>query len=70
MPEEYLKKALLLSRDIGHSLLEFQCLLRPTVLKVSQFDLEEAFWFLFQTIEMFDTLRGSLKDKISLKHYF
>ena len=67
MAEEYLKKALLLSRDIGDTLLEFQCLLGLTVLKVSQFDLKEAFSFLFQSIEMFDTLRGSLKDNDEFK---
>ena len=67
MAEEYFKKALLLSRDIGHTLLEFKCLLGLTVLKVSQFDLEEALSSLFQTIEMFDTLRGSLKDNDEFK---
>ncbi|CAH3034445.1 unnamed protein product [Pocillopora meandrina] len=67
MAEEYFKKALSLSRDIGHSLREFQCLLGLTVLKVSQFDLEEAFSFLFQTIQIFDTLRGSLKENDQLK---
>ena len=67
MAEEYLKKALLLSRDIGDTLLEFKCLLGLTVLKVSQFDLEEALSSLFQTIEMFDTLRGSLKDNDEFK---
>ena len=67
MAEEYFKKALSLSRDIGHSLREFQCLLDLTVLKVSQFDLEEAFSFLFQTIQIFDTLRGSLKENDQLK---
>ena len=65
--EEYSKKALLLSRDIGNTLLEFKCLLRLTVLKVSQFDLEEALSSLFQTIEIFDTLRGSLKDNDEFK---
>ena len=67
MAEEYLRKALLLSRDMGLSLREFQCLLGLTVLKVSQFDLEEALSSLFQTIEMFDTLRGSLKDNDEFK---
>ena len=67
MAEEYLKKALLLSRDMGLSLREFQCLLDLTVLKVSQFDLEEALSSLFQTIEIFDTLRGSLKDNDEFK---
>ncbi|PFX22680.1 Tetratricopeptide repeat protein 28 [Stylophora pistillata] len=61
MAEEYLKKALLLSRDIGHNLNEFQCLCRLSVLKVSQSHLEEASTYLFQSIEKFDTLRGSLK---------
>nr|XP_058947593.1 tetratricopeptide repeat protein 28-like [Pocillopora verrucosa] len=65
--EEYFKKALLLSRDIGYFLHEFQCLLDLTVLKVSQFDLEEALSSLFQTIEIFDTLRGSLKDNDEFK---
>ncbi|CAH3034462.1 unnamed protein product, partial [Pocillopora meandrina] len=65
--EEYFKKAILLSRDIGHFLYEFQCLLGLTVLKVSQFDLEAALSSLFQTIEMFDTLRGSLKDNDEFK---
>ena len=67
MAEEYLKKALLLSRDIGYFLHEFQCLLGLTVLKVLQFDLEEALSSLFQTIEIFDTLRGSLKDNDEFK---
>ena len=67
MAEEYLKKALLLSRDIGHTLHEFNCLLDITILKVSQNDLKEAFSFLFQTIEIFDTLRGFLKDNDQFK---
>ena len=67
MAEEYLRKALLLSRDIGDTLLEFKCLLGLTDLKVSQFDPKEAFSFLFQSIEMFDTLRGSLKDNDEFK---
>nr|XP_058951789.1 tetratricopeptide repeat protein 28-like [Pocillopora verrucosa] len=68
--EEYLKKALLLSRDIGHTFNEFHCLLVLTALKLSQFDLQEAFSFLFQTIEMFDTLRGSLEDNDQFKTSF
>ena len=67
MAEEYLKKALLLSKDIGQSFLEFQCLRALTVLKVSQDDLNEASSFIFQTIEMFDTLRGFLKDNDPFK---
>ena len=67
MAEEYLKKALLLSKDIGQSFLEFQCLRALTVLKVSQDDLNEASSFIFQTIEMFDTLRGFLKDNDQFK---
>ncbi|CAH3034446.1 unnamed protein product [Pocillopora meandrina] len=66
---EYLEKALplSLSRDVGHSSREFQCLLDLTVLKVSQNDLEEAFSCLFQTIQIFDTLRGSLKENDQFK---
>nr|XP_058951788.1 tetratricopeptide repeat protein 28-like [Pocillopora verrucosa] len=67
MAEEYLKKALLLSKDIGQSFLEFQCLRALTVLKVSQDDLNEASSFIFQTIKMFDTLRGFLKDNDQFK---
>ncbi|PFX22767.1 Tetratricopeptide repeat protein 28 [Stylophora pistillata] len=62
MAEEYIKKALLLSRDIGHKLKEFQCFCSLSVLKVSKSHLEEASLYLFQSIVVFDTLRGSLKD--------
>ena len=40
--EQHLKKALLLSRDIGHCLNEFQFLCNLTVLKISQTSLLEA----------------------------
>lgn len=62
MAEEYLKKALLLNRNIGHNLNEFQCLCRLSSLKVSQSHLEEASSYLFQSIKKFDTLRNSLND--------
>ncbi|PFX28852.1 Tetratricopeptide repeat protein 28 [Stylophora pistillata] len=65
--EEYFKKALRLSTDIGQILNEFQCLCLLTMLKVSELDLKAAFSYLFQSIENFDFLRGSLKDNVRLK---
>ena len=62
MAEEYLKQALLLSRDIGHNLNEFHCLCNLSVLKMSQFHLKEASSYLFQGIQKFETLRGFLKE--------
>ena len=67
MAEEYLTKGLFLSRDIGHNFHEFQCLNALTVLKVSQDDLEEAFTYIYQSIEVFDTLRDSLEDEDQFK---
>ena len=54
MAEEYLKHSLLLSRDIGHNLREFQCLCSLSVLKVSLFHS-----YLFKSIEKLDTARFS-----------
>ncbi|PFX14118.1 Tetratricopeptide repeat protein 28 [Stylophora pistillata] len=67
MAEEYFKKALLLSGETGLNLEEFQCLCKLSVLKISQFHLEEASSYLFQSIEKFDTLRGSLKENDQFK---
>ena len=41
MPEEYVKQALLLRRDIGNNLNEFHCLCDLSVLKVSSGHFEE-----------------------------
>ncbi|XP_022779219.1 uncharacterized protein LOC111320788, partial [Stylophora pistillata] len=67
MAEKYFRKALRLSRDIRDSLNEFKCLCKLTVLKVSEVDIKAAFSYLFESIEKFDTLRGSLKDNDQLK---
>ena len=63
---EYFKKAIRLSKEIGHSFSEFRCFCSLT-LKVCQMDFEKAFSYLFQSIEIFDRLRGSLKDNDQLK---
>ncbi|PFX33123.1 Tetratricopeptide repeat protein 28 [Stylophora pistillata] len=60
--EDYYQKALSLSKDIGLNLEVFQILCNLTVLKLSQCNPEEAFLYLYQSIEKFDTLRGFLKD--------
>ncbi|PFX13015.1 Tetratricopeptide repeat protein 28 [Stylophora pistillata] len=70
MAEEYFKKALTLSRDIGHKCYELKCLCNLSVMKLLQFDTKEACSFLFQSIEVFDTLRGSLKDSDQFKTSF
>ena len=59
--EEYLNKALLLSSDIGYIMDEFQCLLNFTLLKLRQFENEDAFSYLFQCIEKFEKWRNFLK---------
>lgn len=70
LAEDYFQKALSLSREIGLNLEEYQFLLALTKLKLSKSDLKEAFSYLYQCIEKFETLRGFLKDsdrfKISL----
>lgn len=65
--EEYFKKAIRLSKEIQHSFSEFRCLCSLTLLKVCQMDFEKAFSYLFQNIEIFDRLRGFLKDNDQLK---
>lgn len=65
--EQHLKKALLLSRDIGHCLNEFQFLCSLTVLKISQFDLKETFLYLFISIKNSTLCENSLKDNDQLK---
>ena len=67
MAEEYFEEAFRLSKEIGHSFYEFQCLCSLTLLKVSQRDFEKASSYLFQSIEIFDTIRGFLKDNDQLK---
>ncbi|XP_022809668.1 tetratricopeptide repeat protein 28-like [Stylophora pistillata] len=67
MAEKYLRKGLRLSRDIRDILNEFKCLCQLTMLKVSEFDFKAVFLYLFQSIEKFDTLRGSLKENDELQ---
>ena len=68
--EEYFKKALRLSKEIGHSLSEYQSLCSLVLLKASQMDFEKASSYLFQSIEKFDSVRSSLKDNDQLKYHF
>ena len=65
--EEYFKRALLSSRDIGQHLLEFYSLCYLSVFKASQCNLEEASSYLFRGIQKFDTLRGFLKENDQLQ---
>ena len=67
MAEEYFEEAFRLSKEIGHSFYKFQCLCSLTLLKVSQRDFEKASSCLFQSIQIFDTIRGFLKDNDQLK---
>ncbi|PFX13013.1 Tetratricopeptide repeat protein 28 [Stylophora pistillata] len=67
MAEEYFKEALTLSEDIGHKFYELKSLCNLSVMKLAQFDTEEACSFLIQSNKVFDTLRGSLKDSDQFK---
>ena len=70
IPEEYLKKALSISRDISHGQTEFHCYLNLTLTKLSEQKIEEAFSYLYQSTAKFEELRGLLKDSDLFKISF
>ena len=76
LAEEYLEKALSTSKDIGDPEIEFSCYCNFTLTKLSQKNFEEAFSFLFRSIEKLEEIGSFLQDndqiKISLadKHVF
>ena len=67
MAEEYLEKARLLNSDIGDIMREFQILCSFSLLKLSQSKFEEAYSYLYQSIEKYEKLRNSLQGNDQFK---
>ena len=68
--EVHFCKAISICKVIGHNMSEFKTLCGLTALKLAQSDIQEAFSYLFQSVEKFEKLRHFVKDndyfKISL----
>ena len=65
--EDYMNKALSISRDIDHSEDEFSILCSLTLLKLCQHQIEEAFHYLFLTMNKSESLRCFLRDNDDFK---
>ena len=65
--EDYMKKALSISRDIDHSEDEFSILCSLTSLKLFQHQIEEAFHYLYLTMNKSESLRCFLRDNDDFK---
>jgi len=70
MAEEYLMKALSISKDIGDSDTEFHCYLSLALTKLSKQKFENAFSYLDQSIGKFEELRGLVGDSDLFKICF
>ena len=68
--EEYLKKALSISEGIGEAETEFHCCCNLTLTKLAQHNYQEAFSFLFRSLEKSETMRGFLQDSDQMKMSF
>ena len=55
--EEHLSKSIQVSKSIGDVMSEFKIVCSLTVLRLTQFNFQEAFSYLFQCIEKFEKLR-------------
>ena len=68
--EVHFCKAISICKVIGHNMSELKTLCGLTALKLAQSDIQEAFSYLFQSVEKFEKLRHFVKDndyfKISL----
>ena len=67
MAEDYMNKALSIFRDIDHSESEFSSLCFLTLLKLYQHQNEEAFDYLFLTMNKSESLRRFLRDNDDFK---
>ncbi|XP_078355956.1 uncharacterized protein LOC144640748 [Oculina patagonica] len=70
MAEQYLEKALTISKDVMDSETEIECFFSLALTKLSQEKFQEAFSYLFQSIEKCEDLRGSLGDSDQIKISF
>ncbi len=70
MAEDYIEKALSITRDIGDLDREIECLFNLTLVKVSQEKIQEAFDSLLLSFEKSENLRGFLRDNDQFKTLF
>ncbi|XP_022807186.1 tetratricopeptide repeat protein 28-like [Stylophora pistillata] len=65
---EYLGKALAINCEIGDILNEFYTLLSLSVLRIQQSNSPEAFFYLYQSIAKYETLRNFHRENEDFKH--
>ncbi len=70
MAEEHLEKALSIVRDIGHSKVEFACHCNLTTVKLLQGKIQEAYFYMSQSIRKCEHLRSVLADNDQFKVSF
>ena len=68
--EAYFQKALSISENIGHLENEFDCCCGLSLTKLSRRNFQEAFFFLFRSIEKSERIRGFLQDSDQFKISF
>ncbi|XP_078351515.1 uncharacterized protein LOC144636229 [Oculina patagonica] len=67
MAEGYLEKGLLINQDIGDAHQEFSCLCNLTFVKLFQKKIQEAFHYLFLSVQKSEDLHGFLRDNDEFK---